>query len=748
MVKNELKIFCILFLVFTLSISLVDARDWTPYGDINLQDYYSIKQGVNATFVWFNGLFNWTTVSNYLSFDGAELDFNETILNNTISDEGVRLGFNSTYNVTYDAKADYQFKDNNFNGSGNITVNQINSDINITNPPVECPAGSFITRFFGLTSTCTEIDNDSLNVNSSVYWNGNAWSDTRWLNNNGSNANQDINIGIYDFNATVGNFGDLKIIGTGARKLTIDSTDHVSAGVNLIRTGAGSRDWQIIDDGGFYHIKYSDDDGASWTSNFKMGKTITFLGTGTPSPTYTYHIQNPASGGVGRAMLVEDITTSTGGIASSYTLKTTSTGNMVNGFGAGMLYAIQDTAGVERFIARTAGTRNGADSTGKYQIDVANAGSLKTEMSFETNAIKIPKDNSKLYFGAGDDVFTQFTGTEWQFNLGNYISKWTSSTYPVLETERTTTITTGKRWAQRITLSTTADMTDGFGPSLVFGARDNYGSTNMLGQIAVVRDGADGYGKFEFIPNSAGTLVSLEIDHLGHLYIPNDNSKLYWGAGADASVTYDGTDMNINPARVGTGSLTIGDGGITDYTEIKDDGEILRHGTARVKKDLWIGANGIKAPGSKPATFVEDGLTGCWEFADAIEANQEQVSGTIKIPLDMDITVVPTFNIGWHANGANPGNCKWQFEYLWAAPNEDVTAAAQETLTVVSTGSATSNGLVVAEVTGIDLPSSTDKAMFWRVTRLSSDVQDTISAVTHMRGQFFQYTSNKFGSAT
>ena len=114
----------------------------------------------------------------------------------------------------------------------------------------------------------------------------------------------------------------------------------------------------------------------------------------------------------------------------------------------------------------------------------------------------------------------------------------------------------------------------------------------------------------------------------------------------------------------------------------------------------------------------------------------------------MDRSVVPKFGIGWHANGVSPGDCKWQFEYLWISPNEDVTAAAQETLTVTSTASATSDGLVVAEVTGIDLPSSTDVALFWKITRLSADADDTISAVTHLRGNYFKYTANKLGEAT
>ena len=38
-------------------------------------------------------------------------------------------------------------------------------------------------------------------VNNSEYWDGNAWSDTRWLDIDGGNANQDIDIGTYNFTA-------------------------------------------------------------------------------------------------------------------------------------------------------------------------------------------------------------------------------------------------------------------------------------------------------------------------------------------------------------------------------------------------------------------------------------------------------------------------------------------------------------------------------------------------------------------
>jgi len=50
-------------------------------------------------------------------------------------------------------------------------------------------------------------------INNSDYWDGNAWSDTRWLNIDGSNANQNINIGAYGFKATSSNITTISIAG-------------------------------------------------------------------------------------------------------------------------------------------------------------------------------------------------------------------------------------------------------------------------------------------------------------------------------------------------------------------------------------------------------------------------------------------------------------------------------------------------------------------------------------------------------
>jgi len=197
--------------------------------------------------------------------------------------------------------------------------------------------------------------------------------------------------------------------------------------------------------------------------------------------------------------------------------------------------------------------------------------------------------------------------------------------------------------------------------------------------------------------------------------------------------------------KIITGEAEIGDG--TNETLFSSTGVQTMTGNARVIKNIYISAGGIKAPGEKPATFVLHGLKGAWQFDDAIESNQQTVSGSVKLPADMDITVAPSFYIGWSADGVSPGNCEWQFEYLYVGANSDTTAGAQETLTVTSTASSTSNGLVIEEVTGIDAPGANDKAMFWRITRLSASENDTISGTVEMHGNFFEYTANKLGTA-
>jgi len=123
-----------------------------------------------------------------------------------------------------------------------------------------------------------------------------------------------------------------------------------------------------------------------------------------------------------------------------------------------------------------------------------------------------------------------------------------------------------------------------------------------------------------FIINEDGDDVDTRIESSNNanmLFIDGGTDRVGIGTGSP-----DATLQVVGDSKFGDDN--------TNYLSVASDGELTLTGTARVEKLYWIGANGIKAPGAKPATFVEDGLTGCWEFDDAIEANQESVSGTVK----------------------------------------------------------------------------------------------------------------------
>jgi len=195
------------------------------------------------------------------------------------------------------------------------------------------------------------------------------------------------------------------------------------------------------------------------------------------------------------------------------------------------------------------------------------------------------------------------------------------------------------------------------------------------------------------------------------------------------------------------GDTMFGDDG-TNYASFASDGELTLHGTARVTRDLWIDAAGIKAPGAKPATEVSFGTleTSAWEFSDeGVEANQESVSWRIAIPYDMDRTEGVILRIGW--SSASTGNCKWQLKYRWFSQDEDMTQDGEETLTAVDAASATANGLVITTIEGINAPSATDATIMFKLTRLSADAEDTISDTVELHGVCFNYTSDKLGEA-
>jgi hypothetical protein len=200
-------------------------------------------------------------------------------------------------------------------------------------------------------------------------------------------------------------------------------------------------------------------------------------------------------------------------------------------------------------------------------------------------------------------------------------------------------------------------------------------------------------------------------------------------------------DAGTATVRV-NGSAKAGDGGTTNYAEIKSDGEINLHGTARVKKSSWIPASGLQAPGVKPATWQDLGITGVWQFADN---DDQKVVGTLKIPEDADLTADIDVLLGWSSPGA--GDAHWDVEYLLRQVGEHMDAAADGTLSddVTNTGGM---DLMVSTI-GAVTPNASDVCISLRVTRDGTmGSGDTIADAVNLHGLCIYYTVNKLGVAT
>jgi len=129
--------------------------------------------------------------------------------------------------------------------------------------------------------------------------------------------------------------------------------------------------------------------------------------------------------------------------------------------------------------------------------------------------------------------------------------------------------------------------------------------------------------------------------------------------------------FQINSTAVDVDSaMRIGDGGASNYAEIKADGEINLHGTARVKKQIRID-NADLGKGTTAASQVVIGNYSAWEY----DVNDDSVF-TFHLPNDWASGSDITINIDWYINeayAANSGEIKWEVSWS-AAPHDDSEA--------------------------------------------------------------------------
>ncbi|MFW9872062.1 MAG: hypothetical protein ACFFG0_03095 [Candidatus Thorarchaeota archaeon] len=214
---------CLILITLILLLNFVSA-DWTPQGDINLRDIYDITQGVNATFQWFNGLFNWTTNDSYTSFDGNLLSFNESKLNSSIDERSSILNVNSSDKWDdLDTINSTQMEDN--SGTLNILESWLTSFIN-----------SWLSG-----KTTDDLTEGSTNLYDNQSWNE-TWADTLYWN-------EDENISALGYNLTIDYINGLNIttINENATLWSKYLSDYVFPTNWTHNLGIGFNDSSIID---------------------------------------------------------------------------------------------------------------------------------------------------------------------------------------------------------------------------------------------------------------------------------------------------------------------------------------------------------------------------------------------------------------------------------------------------------------------------------------------------------------------
>jgi len=99
----------------------------------------------------------------------------------------------------------------------------------------------------------------------------------------------------------------------------------------------------------------------SLENTFHVDSVTGRVGVGTKAPSF--------------ALTTNLDTAVTNTVESSYLLKTTTSANMADGFGGGLLWGIEDSANVENLIAGISGIRDGADNSGAMTFRTWLAGS-------------------------------------------------------------------------------------------------------------------------------------------------------------------------------------------------------------------------------------------------------------------------------------------------------------------------------------------------------------------------------------
>lgn len=219
--------------------------------------------------------------------------------------------------------------------------------------------------------------------------------------------------------------------------------------------------------------------------------------------------------------------------------------------------------------------------------------------------------------------------------------------------------------------------------------------------------------------------------------------KIYTGANASQFI------LLANGNNTMAGNLTVGSfkaGDATNYTEVKTDGEINLHGTARVINHAVIHAGAFKLVGLKPAVVDNEGV---FVTLDFVHTSETEAYAAQFIPFRWDSDTDVEIVIDWLCDvDATGGDVTWAIEYLARKDNEEVGAAGT-TITQSFTGAGAGlNQRSIFTTKLLKANLQADDILGVRIYRDHDNAGDTLNETARFLALHFHFIRDKIGEAT
>ena len=281
-----------------------------------------------------------------------------------------------------------------------------------------------------------------------------------------------------------------------------------------------------------------------------------------------------------------------------------------------------------------------------------------------------------------------------------------------------------------------------WGTGLAFKQVDGTVYEDLWGIVRQTDGDGSGDGSLRFGYNSHSNAVYemspvVIMDKNGNVRMPNDNAKLLFGAGQDASIYYDGADLNIKTNEAVASDLNIYTGSqktVELQTKVWDDQQVQ---IGEVAGQGWFGNAwaDIVEYRSGIALRLADSTSNNYKFKFDCQLNHKYAEGE-------DIQ----FHIHIGNNSTTSGDVVLNFTYEWANVDGTYGTATTVTKTFSVTGTDGLHQVFDFEINASGTGKKVSSILLCKVERDAGNASDTFSEDLYVIGVDFHIPLNTVGS--